>query len=47
MYFFEFIIFKQFLSENWMSKWDCCGPDGHLDTKIDQNDFVGHMSHMT
>ena len=37
--FFKFFIFKKNFSQNWIDWWDCLGPDGRLDTKIDQIDL--------
>ena len=36
--FFNFLIFKRFFSQHWIAGCDCWGPDGRLDTKIDQID---------
>ena len=41
--FLFFFISKQFFSQNWMNGCDCIGPDGHLDTKIDEFDLC-HIS---
>ena len=37
--YFNFFIFKQFFIQNRMNGCDCWGPDGRLDTKIDQIDL--------
>ena len=41
--FLHFFIFKKFFSQNRINGCDCCGPDGRLDTKIDQID-LRHIS---
>ena len=38
-----FFIFKQLFSQHRMNRCDCWGPDGRLDTKIDQFDLC-HIS---
>ena len=35
-FFSFFYICKEFISQNRMNRCNCCGPDGRLDTKIDQ-----------
>ena len=35
---FNFFILKQFVSQNWINRCDCCGPDASLDSKIDNID---------
>ena len=41
--FFNFLIFKQFFSQNRMNRCDWWGPDGRLDTQDDQIDLC-HIS---
>jgi hypothetical protein len=36
--FFNFLVFKQFVSQHRIDGCDCWGPDGRLDTKINQID---------
>ena len=38
-FFYLFFVWKQLLCQNRMHGCDCWGPDGHLDTKIDQLDL--------
>ena len=41
--FFDFLIFKHFFCQKQIDRFDCWGPDGRLDTKIDQFDLC-HIS---
>ena len=45
-FFLNFSILKQFFGPNWINRCDCWGPDGRLDTKINQTNkchiFMSH-----